>query len=154
MSPKETTKIVRAIELVKEGVKNEGVRGLARATGLSPAIITRYMQGKVGEPTTATLQRLSTYFRVPVSWLRGDLSGSIDLMKELVHFSEDEIESIFEKAHSVENLEYQRNCLKYEKLINCYSGIPDGEKDKAFRVLQQWKLANYDLSKSRSLKPK
>jgi transcriptional regulator with XRE-family HTH domain len=47
-------------------------RMLARAVGISPAIITRYTQGKVGEPTTATMQKLADYFGVPVAYLRGE----------------------------------------------------------------------------------
>lgn len=62
----------RVVQIVCEGVKKDGVRGLARKSGLSPAIITRYTQGKVGEPTEDTLKRLSEYFGVAVGWLRSD----------------------------------------------------------------------------------
>lgn len=73
MSPKESVTNNRVIKLIKKGVGALGVRGLARAVGVSPAIVTRYMQGKVGEPSQATLVRLADYFGVSVAWLRGDI---------------------------------------------------------------------------------
>ena len=59
-------------DLIRVGVKKEGVRGLARSVKISPAIVSRYMNGKVGEPSQATLEKLSAYFGVTVAWLRGD----------------------------------------------------------------------------------
>lgn len=72
MSPKESITNDRVVELIKGGVEKLGVRGLARAVGISPAIITRYTQGKVGEPSQATLQKLAVYFVVTVAHLRGE----------------------------------------------------------------------------------
>ena len=71
MSPKESIKNERVIELIKNGVKENGVRGLSRNIGMSPAIITRYVQGKVGEPSQATLEKLSAYFEVDINYLSG-----------------------------------------------------------------------------------
>ena len=62
----------RVAQVVREGVEKEGVRGFARKTGLSPALVTRYVQGKVGEPTQETLEKLAIYFGVSVGWLRGE----------------------------------------------------------------------------------
>jgi len=67
MSPRESTRNDRVICLIREGVKKEGVRGLARSTGLSPAIISRYMHGMVGEPSLSTLNKLAKYFGDTVS---------------------------------------------------------------------------------------
>lgn len=78
MSPKEKTEMPIVVEAIrnglegKGGVKSLGVNGFARASGISPALITRYLQGKVGEPTTATLQKLADYFGVSVAYLRGE----------------------------------------------------------------------------------
>lgn len=69
---KESVANNRVVDLFKVEVKIKGVRGLAREVGISPAIITRYMNGKVGEPTTATLQKLAAYFGVSVAYLRGE----------------------------------------------------------------------------------
>ena len=68
---KESVANNRVVDLFKVEVKIKGVRGLAREVGISPAIITRYMNGKVGDPTTATLEKLAAYFGVSVPWLRG-----------------------------------------------------------------------------------
>ena len=62
----------RVVDLIKGGVESLGVRGLSRAVGISPAIIIRYMQGKVGEPSQATLEKLADYFGVSVAYLRGE----------------------------------------------------------------------------------
>ena len=78
MSPKKSTTNERVVRIVREGVEKEGVRGFARETGLSPALVTRYVQGKVGEPTQETLEKLAVYFGVSVMWLRGE---KIDLGK-------------------------------------------------------------------------
>lgn len=72
MSPKESIKNEQVIEIIRGGVAKHGVRGLARGVGISPAIITRYMQGKVGEPSQSTLEKLADYFEVSVAWLRGE----------------------------------------------------------------------------------
>jgi transcriptional regulator with XRE-family HTH domain len=77
MAPKEKRKVHGIKELIsngteeKPGVKTLGVNKFARNVGISPALVTRYMQGKVGEPTTATLEKLSAYFGKSVAWLRG-----------------------------------------------------------------------------------
>jgi hypothetical protein len=73
MCPKESVKNDKVIDLIKGGVKMLGVRGLARAIGISPAIITRYTQEKVGEPSLATLNKLASYFGVSVTELRGEV---------------------------------------------------------------------------------
>lgn len=80
MSPKEKTYLPEISTWIENGWKGKagakalGVNGFARVTGISPALVTRYRQGKIGEPTTATLQKLAAYFDVPVSFLRGDES--------------------------------------------------------------------------------
>lgn len=73
MSPKESVKNDRVVELIKEGVDKLGVRGLSRAVGISPAIITRYTHGKVGEPSQSTLEKLADYFKTTVADLRGEI---------------------------------------------------------------------------------
>src|SRR6185369_16462769 len=82
MSPKESIKNDKVIELIKGGVEKLGVRGLARAVGISPAIITRYTQDKVGEPSQATLEKIAGYFYVSVAWLRGGAVGPLERFLE------------------------------------------------------------------------
>lgn len=82
MSPKESVKNDRVVKLIEEGVAVLGVRGLARAVGISPAIITRYTQGKVGEPSQATLQKIAEHCGVSVAWLRGGSVGPLERLLE------------------------------------------------------------------------
>lgn len=81
MSPKESVKNERVIDLVRSGVETEGVRGFARSVGISPAIVSRYMKGEVGEPTNTTLKKIADYFEVTVAWLRGE--EIIDLVERM-----------------------------------------------------------------------
>ena len=88
---KESVANNRVVDLFKVEVKIKGVRGLAREVGISPAIITRYMNGKVGDPTTATLEKLAAYFGVSVPWLRGeeDPVGVIAEIREALGVGDD-----------------------------------------------------------------
>jgi transcriptional regulator with XRE-family HTH domain len=72
----------KVVELIKGGVKSLGVRGLARAVGISPAIITRYAQGKVGEPSQSTIEKLAYYFGVRTRYLRGEAIEPLDWFLE------------------------------------------------------------------------
>jgi transcriptional regulator with XRE-family HTH domain len=90
MSPKIKTSAPVMVEVIKNGYEGKagvsklGVNGFARATEISPALISRYLQDKIGEPTTATLQKLADYFGVTVAYLRGEepatLKGKTPLM--------------------------------------------------------------------------
>lgn len=56
--------------LIVMEVEKSSQSAVARATGLTQSAIGRYSKG-IGEPTTATLQKLADYFGVTVAWLRG-----------------------------------------------------------------------------------
>lgn len=60
----------RVVELLQESVAQKGQRAVARESGLALLSVQRYLKG-IGEPTTATLQKLADYFGVTVAWLRG-----------------------------------------------------------------------------------
>jgi transcriptional regulator with XRE-family HTH domain len=62
---------VRIVDLLQKELKSKSKLSIAKATGIGIAAISRYAVG-VGEPTTATLQKLSEYFEMPVEWLRGE----------------------------------------------------------------------------------
>lgn len=72
MSPKESVTNNKVVQLIKDGVEKLGVRGFASAVKISPAIVSRYKGGKVGEPSQSTLEKLARYFGVTVSYLRGE----------------------------------------------------------------------------------
>ncbi|MFA6497885.1 MAG: helix-turn-helix domain-containing protein [Desulfurivibrionaceae bacterium] len=62
----------RVVELLKKEVSEKSILAVSNATGLGLAAIGRYLKG-VGEPTTASLQKLADYFKVSVPWLRGEI---------------------------------------------------------------------------------
>jgi len=64
----------RVIELLKEEINKIGLLKLENATGVGKSALSRYSKG-IGEPTTATLERLSAYFGKSVAWLRGEHTG-------------------------------------------------------------------------------
>lgn len=47
--------------IIKVAVEEHGVNGFARLSGLSPALISRYMNGKIGEPMIDTMKKLANY---------------------------------------------------------------------------------------------
>ena len=62
---------IRVTERLKEEVSEKSMLAVSKATGLGLAAIGRYLKG-IGEPTTATLEKLADYFGVTVAWLRGE----------------------------------------------------------------------------------
>lgn len=61
----------RVVELLKKHVSETSMLSVSKETGLGLAAIGRYLKG-IGEPTTATLQKLAEYFDESVAQLRGD----------------------------------------------------------------------------------
>lgn len=61
----------RVVELLQQEVSEKSILAVAKSTNLGLAAIGRYLKG-VGEPTTATLQKLADHFGVTVPWLRGE----------------------------------------------------------------------------------
>lgn len=61
----------RVIQLLKDEVARTSQAATARATGLTLRGVQNYLKG-IGEPTTATVQKLANYFGVSVAWLRGE----------------------------------------------------------------------------------
>jgi transcriptional regulator with XRE-family HTH domain len=59
----------RVVNLLKAAVEKSSQASVAEATGLTRLTVQRYIKG-IGEPSNATLEKLSKYFGVPVPWLR------------------------------------------------------------------------------------
>jgi len=57
--------------LVKLLTEAKSLLAIAKETGVGKSALSRYAKG-IGEPTTASLQRLADYFGCSVSWLRDD----------------------------------------------------------------------------------
>lgn len=61
----------RLVSLLQAEVNKSSQSEVARRTGLTQSAVGRYLKG-IGEPSSDTLLRLSSYFEVPVEWLRGE----------------------------------------------------------------------------------
>jgi transcriptional regulator with XRE-family HTH domain len=61
----------RVVSLLQEEVKKTSQAATARATGLTLRGVQNYLKG-IGEPTTASLEKIADYFGVKVAWLRGE----------------------------------------------------------------------------------
>lgn len=59
------------VELLKKAVAEKSQSAVARETGLTLLTVQRYLQG-IGEPRDKNLKRLSDYFGVSISVLRGE----------------------------------------------------------------------------------
>ncbi|MGE0918043.1 helix-turn-helix domain-containing protein [Trichlorobacter lovleyi] len=61
----------KVTKLLQDAVNASSIRAVARESGLTQSAVYRYLQG-IGEPSLATLERLSVYFGVSVAELRGE----------------------------------------------------------------------------------
>ena len=61
----------RISQLLKVAIKEQGIRIVADGVGISSSAVHRYASG-IGEPTTATLEKLAAWSMRPVAWLRGE----------------------------------------------------------------------------------
>jgi len=72
----------RVVGLLKREFEEKKVTKYAfcKKTGINPTSVDRYLCG-ISEPTYASLQKLSEYFKVSIPWLRGE-DGSDEAKKE------------------------------------------------------------------------
>lgn len=61
----------RVVDKLNEKLSETSLNAMSRTTGVGISALHRYQKG-IGEPTTATLQKLADYFGVSVAWLRGE----------------------------------------------------------------------------------
>jgi transcriptional regulator with XRE-family HTH domain len=62
----------RVVKLINDAVSEKSIYAVSKETGLGLAAVSRYMKA-VGEPTTATLQKIAKWSGKPVGWLRLEL---------------------------------------------------------------------------------
>jgi transcriptional regulator with XRE-family HTH domain len=67
----------RIVDLLRVECAEKSMLAVSKAAGVGLAAIGRYLKG-IGEPTTATLEKLSDYFKVSVPWLRGESERSLE----------------------------------------------------------------------------
>ena len=141
--PKESIKNERVAERIKAGVEALGVRGLAGAVGISPAIITRYMQGKVGEPTAATMQKLADHFGVSVAYLRGQhpdytYEQEVDFMKRVKSgkvLQEELRQMLMRSPGTHDHTTAIESVEKYKELVTAFLAIPLDKMSEARDML-------------------
>ena len=71
----------RVVDLLNEEERKSSQAATARGTGLTLQTVQRYIKG-IGEPSTATLQKIADYFGVSVPWLRGGRIGCRERLLE------------------------------------------------------------------------
>ena len=62
----------RVICELNKKLENTSLNAISKATGVGISALHRYQRG-IGEPTTATLEKLADYFGKSVAWLRGEI---------------------------------------------------------------------------------
>jgi transcriptional regulator with XRE-family HTH domain len=67
----------RVVQLLQEEVSKTSQAATARATGLTLRGVQNYLKG-IGEPTTASLEKIADYFGVSVPYLRGEIDLDYD----------------------------------------------------------------------------
>jgi transcriptional regulator with XRE-family HTH domain len=109
----------RVVDLLRAEVTKTSQAATARATGLALQSVQNYIKG-IGEPSQATLEKLSEYFGKSVSWLRGglfafdaNLVGPVALCAECGN----ELQASDEGFHRV---------------------LPDGSEDDGDGILRLW----------------
>ena len=68
--------------MLSKAVAEKNQSAVSRDTGLTLFTVQRCLKG-IGEPTTATLEKLSNYFGVAVWYLRGEDARVEDIEKEI-----------------------------------------------------------------------
>jgi transcriptional regulator with XRE-family HTH domain len=59
------------VSILRSAMSDHSFRQVAKGIGINVSAVHRYVHG-IGEPTTTTLRKLSTWSGRPVSWLRGE----------------------------------------------------------------------------------
>jgi len=74
----------RVVQLLQEEVDKSSQAATARATGLTLRGVQNYLKG-IGEPTTATLEKLAGYFEVSIQELRGEAAFDADAISKCLN---------------------------------------------------------------------
>lgn len=137
----------RVVELLRGRVAATSMLEVSKATGLGLAAIGRYLKG-VGEPTTATLQKLADYFGRSVAYLRGEehidwekLADSSD-----VTALQDDVVVILKAVESLgENVGWHEELLVIAKTIMKISDVMIGVNSE--RIDLRFKVVDNALKK-------
>jgi transcriptional regulator with XRE-family HTH domain len=75
----------RVVFELNKKLNETSLNAISKATGVGISALHRYQRG-IGEPTTATLEKLSNYFGVSVANLRGEEPTAIETMSEVLSY--------------------------------------------------------------------
>ena len=105
----------RVVDLLNEHIPAKVSRNeFCRITGINRNSVDRYRAG-LGCPIEETLQKMSKYFGIPVSVLRGKTDDDNEEMSREVFLT---------------------SCKKYKGLLSEFRIIPDNEKPDAIQFLE------------------
>jgi len=79
-------------KLICEAVIEKSQNAVAKESGVTLNSIQNYMKG-IGEPSLATLKKLSAYFQAPVEYLRGEYNSEEANWSEQLKLAEDYLAS-------------------------------------------------------------
>ena len=126
----------RVVELLKKEVSEKSILAVSNATGLGLAAIGRYLKG-IGEPTTASLQKLANYFKVSVPWLRGDIPGDCEEeVKRAKRFTNDWGKALAQQDNFKEELRVLGKRADYSSLVDIFLTIPEKQQREALEILR------------------
>ena len=99
--------------LLKKKVEDTSQSAVARESGLTLLTVQRYLKG-IGEPTTATLEKLANYFGVSAWFLRGEHQRVNNIEQDIV----DAMRTL-KIAHNISDENHGDNIIdRYNLLIN------------------------------------
>lgn len=111
----------RVVGLLKKAVAEKSQSAVSKETGLGLATVNALLKGN-GEPTTATLQKLATYFGVTVAWLRGEeFSPSVVDLAERLSTSPEDVQKYMHVYGGDEKDEKKWNVQKLTKFFKALS---------------------------------
>lgn len=67
----------RVVQKINDEIEKIGQNATARAIGIPLRSVQKYMVG-IAEPSQVTLEKIASYFRVSVAWLRGGAVGLVE----------------------------------------------------------------------------
>lgn len=112
----------RVVHELRKAVDSSSLLAVSNATGVGISALHRYLKG-IGEPTTATLEKLGAYFGVSVWWLRGDDLEYSKVMKDYngLMVSHEKRVALMEK---------------YRELVDAFIRVQPEDKQDAINLLQ------------------
>jgi transcriptional regulator with XRE-family HTH domain len=143
---------LRVINLLKEEIPDKiSLNQFCKQTGINPNSVDKYLSGNT-EPNMASLDKLSSYFKVPVPWLQGhwpemSAEGAKKYYASLSEKSSGWVDVEKMKAEIAELFDDANNPrIKFKSLINEFLAIPIEDREKAIDCLVEVSL-DYEKDK-------